>query len=815
MKKKTLLPLLLCTGLVMGLFPNTIQHIQAEETQRIGRDYYISSLHGNNQNEGNTEETPWETLDKLKDVTLQPGDRILLEANSVFQGYIHLKDVRGTADAPIQITQYGEGNRPIINCDGQGVWYQDYVKPMDNSGHRSKGYVSSAILLYDTDYVEVSNLELTNMFDDFDDLDNVTADRMDRTGVAAIAQNGGVMEHTYLSDLYIHDVDGNLQDKHMDNGGIQMNVCQPVNEAETGIARYDDVQIFNNYVKDVHRAGIVLGYTYQHNQFNGGTIEDDTVQTYGHTNVVIKNNYVQDAGNDAICAMYAYRPLIENNVSDGAGVDLDGQYDGYWQSFCAAIWPWKTKDAVFQYNEAFDTTGNANGDGQAWDIDYSDGTVYQYNYSHNNIGGSMLICLSEAVNGVFRYNISQNDLKAFITFQGNPLAKIYNNVFYVDGDLSTRVHHPDNGKRSGQGWLANNIFYNMSSYESTSASAPDKYHEDWNPNNNKTFTNNIYYGYGENIPNDANAITEDPQFINAGSAPTSPLQTDPKDGTITHKLQAFDGYKVADSSPAVNAGIHIAKNTKLDFFGNKIGMLPDIGIFETNVKEAVVKTIYSDVYQINDKNIENVERNQTVSSFINQFLYSDGVTLQVKRKDGTLVNNEDIIKDNMLLEATFPDGDILTYTIHIKKSYSEYAPSGMVAEVGSYQAGEGAMNVLDNNLSTLWHTKWGGCLRSETWVSLDMGRTQPVSMLKYVPRTSQRNGLITAYEVYTKNNVADDWTLIQTGNWADDNSVKYAYFDTTEARYIKLVALDSTTQETGNIYASAAEIRLGHVDGEE
>lgn len=41
----------------------------------------------------------------------------------------------------------------------------------------------------------------------------------------------------------------------------------------------------------------------------------------------------------------------------------------------------------------------------------------------------MLICLYEAYNGVFRYNISQNDLNSLITFQGNPLAKIYNNVF--------------------------------------------------------------------------------------------------------------------------------------------------------------------------------------------------------------------------------------------------------------------------------------------------------------------------------------------------------------------------------------------------
>ena len=69
------------------------------------------------------------------------------------------------------------------------------------------------------------------------------------------------------------------------------------------------------------------------------------------------------------------------------------------------IWPWKCKDAIFQYNEAFDTCQNQ--DGQAWDADYGDGTVYQYNYSHNNGGGSVMFCGGEAINNIFRYNISQ------------------------------------------------------------------------------------------------------------------------------------------------------------------------------------------------------------------------------------------------------------------------------------------------------------------------------------------------------------------------------------------------------------------------
>ena len=49
-------------------------------------------------------------------------------------------------------------------------------------------------------------------------------------------------------------------------------------------------------------------------------------------------------------------------------------------------------------------------DGQAFDSDgFCRNTVFQYNYSHDNDGGFMLICGRENVGTTIRYNISQND----------------------------------------------------------------------------------------------------------------------------------------------------------------------------------------------------------------------------------------------------------------------------------------------------------------------------------------------------------------------------------------------------------------------
>ncbi|MDU4325450.1 MAG: discoidin domain-containing protein [Clostridium celatum] len=798
MKKRLLksVSLALTVGVFSSLF--TVETYAEKSLKRTtGRDYYISSLNGDNSNDATTEDKAWETLDKLVGVDLQPGDRVLLESGSVFNGFIHLKDVSGTKENPIEITKYGGEAKPIINGDGEGVWYQDYVQPMDNSGHRSKGYVSSTVLLYDTDFIKINNLEITNKSDDFDYLsasDKVSA-RMDRTGVAAIAKNGGTMESIYLEDLYIHDVDGNIQDKHMNNGGIQMNVSKPDNESETGIARYDDIVIRGCHVKDVSRAGIVMGYTYNHGKFNGAAIDDETVKKYGHTNILIEENYVQNSGNDAICVMYSYRPLIQKNVSDRAGVDML-EYS-YWQNFCATIWPWKCKDAIFQNNEAFDTIGQNNGDGQAWDIDWSDGTVYQYNYSHNNGGGAMLICLNEAYNGVFRYNISQNDLNSLITFQGNPLAKIYNNVFYVDGDRETRIHHPQPGKRGGQGYLANNIFYNISTGNPN---------DEWEPGNQQ-FTHNLYYGYDTTPNSDKFAITEDPKFINPGSAPTSSI------GKV-HDISVFDGYKVKEDSPVINSGIYVAGGNDKDFFGNIVGLIPDIGIQEVDTKnEKPVNVIYSNVYNINENDISGVEKKTTVSNFISNFKYSNGVNLKVLNGN-KVVNENEIVKSGYKLKVTFVDGSVKEYIINVNRTFVEYSIDNMTATDGSHQEGnstEGPGSLaIDNNLSTMWHTNWNGCQRDEAWISIDMGKVQPISMLKYVPRQSGNNGIIKKYSIYVKENESDEWIKIETEKdvWEVNNQAKYAYFNTVNARYVKLHADESETNSS-SIYVSAAEIRLG------
>ena len=671
----------------------------------------------------------------------------------------------------------------------------------------------------------------------------------------------------------------------MNNGGIQMNVLQPDDEEATGIARYQDILVRGCHIKNVSRAGMVIGYTYQNSKFQGAEISDATVQRYGHGNVVVENNYVQNAGNDAIVVMYADSPQIRNNVSDHAGADM-ATYTSYWQNFCAAIWPWKCKDAVLERNEAFDTQGENNGDGQAWDIDWSDGTIYQYNYSHHNGGGALLTCLSEAYQGVFRYNVSQNDLGALLTLQGNPNVQVYNNVFYVDGDLSTRVHNQASGKNSGEGWIANNIFYNVSSNNPNDA---------WQPGGeNQVFTNNLYCGYDTVPQSDAKAVTvarEDAEsiFVDPGCGPTG------TNGAV-HTADAFAGYKLKADSPAINKGTFVTGGAENDFFGNAVGRIPDIGIHETDTPEEVLVDVVSNVYRVTDTEISKVPYDTSVEEFMENIVYSNGITCRLYASDGTTektgsqsivtsdklrltyngqtkeytiqVDAEDlsvmslnydvtetaiqevergttvetflanltygegltvkvyagdvqkessaVVLDGDILKITGKSGDIREYTIRTRKIYEEYSVSGMTADQGSYQSGnttEGAGSLaLDNNINTMWHTDWNGTARENCWISIDMGEAKEVAMLKYVPRTPVNNGVITKYQIFTSTD-GQSWTeatLLNGDAWEFTSDVKYAYFESVEARYVKLYAVESYSNQVNNNFASAAEIRLGY-----
>lgn len=464
-----------------------------------GTIYYVDSHKGSDNNQGTSVDRPWQTLEAINAQSFKPGDKILFEAHGTWCGGLKVRG-SGQVGAPIVIDNYTyEGGKLQVGVP--------QVRPLI----KGAGKVLYTLWLHNVSFWEVNHLEITNKGEE---------PLAGRTGVMVSGDDdfdqteGNALEHLYLNHLYVHDVNGDATTKDGHNGGIYYNIF--ATDQDWPI-KFKDIRVQNCYVKDVARTGISVGSTRclgLSSNLSHHTPEE--LKQYMHEEVLIRNNYVERSGGDAIVPQYCYEPLIEHNVSQEASIGTQSDPN---LMYNAAIWPWQCYRALFQYNEAFGTY--LNGDGQAYDCDFSWGTTYQYNYSHDNEGGFMLVCQDNTIDSVVRYNISQNDRRCLFMTSNKEPAYIYNNTFYIGEHLDTKIFSNDHGPMVC--W--NNIFY-----KEGKAQLLDWHEED------VTYDTNLYYGFS-NIPEDAHSIVEDPLFISAGVGQTGNLAEGPT-------LDTLQGYSL-------------------------------------------------------------------------------------------------------------------------------------------------------------------------------------------------------------------------------------------------------------------------------
>lgn len=818
MKKKWMsgaLALLLAGTTVASMVPAVAVNAEGQDTA-TGTTYYVDSENGNADKNatGTSKSDAFKTLKQVNAVNLQPGDQVRFKKGSVFNGEaLHFtKEDSGSADAPVVISTYGDESaaRPQINTNGQGRWNLNYGNPLDNQNHKWKGEVSSCILIEDTEYIEINGLELTNnratdKVPETDSNGNVRnyndAYAMDRTGVAGVAKDNGTVDHIVLNDLYIHDVTGNVYNKHMTNGGIYFIMEKPTNEATTGVARYNDVRIKNCYLDTVNRWGIAVGYTYQWGRFTNASLSDEVMSTYGASKVVIENNYLNNVGGDAITTMYCDNPLIQYNVSENAAKQINkidysqqqprldangkeiGKQDVGAGRVAAGIWPWKCKNAIFQYNECFKTLNAAsgNGDGQPWDADYGDGTNYQYNYSHGNTASTIMFCGDQSINNTFRYNISQNEDMGPLDPAGNKgNCQVYNNTFYIKAGLNT-IWHRTHGN-GGPVTAENNIFYFAGSTPATVSN--------WNPSNNKVFDNNLYYNVS-NYPTDANAVKVSAGtavLVEAGSGPVAAAEDKQarlhEDPTVT---TVFDGYKLAANSPAINAGKVIVDRNGYsidhDFFGHAITAVPEIGAAESDAVTALV--LRSNTYTISGTNVSDLPKNTTVEQFRNNIIVDTGVTVTVKNGDKVL-GDADIVKGGATVVLSYEGMEDVTYTVvassdkELKSSY--YMVSGKTLSVPYTTANATTVSELKKNI-TVADTATVSVLNNGTALADGDAVTAGVTV-----RITAEDGTTNDYTVAQKNTY--NWTLDYAGQ--QQGNVWFAQQKNGNGDWADMTAYDNT-----------------------
>ena len=497
-----------------------------DDTVREAKTFYVDSEGGNDQSAGTSEKEAWRTLGRIKEHNLfVPGDRILLKCGSVFRGEQLAFQGMGSAEQPIEISSYGEGELPRLEGNGE---------------------VENVISLYNQQYIHINRLEITNLDQKYNQNFELNGSNNQEKALRAInvsIRDFGTASDIRIEDCYIHDINGNIKSKW--NGGIFFDVKANIqNGTLTGVpSKYDQILISGCTFERVDRSGIKLISSQWCNQWEKND-PGVPVNWYPSTNVVVRDNYMEKIGGDGITVRDTDGALIEHNLVR----DCRYQNTGY----NVGIWPFEAANTVLQYNEAYETHGTT--DGQGLDCDHaSSNSVMQYNYSHNNEGGFMLIMGGYPHTGAtVRYNISQNDRdKTFEFAQGCPKGTmIYNNTIYSDQLLERGVFFLSN-TGAGQGvndtFAFNNVFHYPEGQKFYGG-------ETQNLTTYMKLYNNAYTGGIEAFEGDDNPLkAEDAGLTAPGTGP----EVNESKTAVTGSSGALDGYKLEDTSVLIDKGITV------------------------------------------------------------------------------------------------------------------------------------------------------------------------------------------------------------------------------------------------------------------
>ncbi|MDR1212681.1 MAG: right-handed parallel beta-helix repeat-containing protein [Propionibacteriaceae bacterium] len=516
--------------------------------------YYVSNQ-GDDEADGLSPQTAWRSLAQLNASTFAAGDSILLRAGDSWQGLTLRPQGSGSAEAPITLGKYGDpAARPYLNSGDDAITMDifDLVKGDDPGLIEATKTFYASVLLLNQEHWVIRDLELANHAPGFAD---ANGDGKLRNGIMILNDNAGTLRDIDVIDNYIHDVLGSRSEKTYWGGAGVIYTVMLRDEAALAGSNYDDILIEGNYVRRTNRQGIVvnsrqnLRLDMDHTGELEAAVAEGLSPWFPSTGVVIRDNYVKDCAGDGILPQVTEAALVERNTVDGFNLRSGGA--------SAGIWAWNADHTLFQYNEAFG--GHTTQDGQGYDVDYGQtGTIYQYNYSHDNDGGFMLICSpgqgsdpAAAGHGVrtqdaiIRYNVSQNDRARVFMFSGySDGSLIYNNTIYQGPGVNAS---PVNFWAWNKTYPTSAEFYNNIFYlESAGA---------WNYTDQGltmqglVFDHNTIYGqHTAGEPADPHKSTADPKLVDPGSGATNTTVGGP------YVAPDLDGYRLADDSPAIASG---------------------------------------------------------------------------------------------------------------------------------------------------------------------------------------------------------------------------------------------------------------------
>ncbi len=483
--------------------------------------YYVDNIAGNDTNSAASPQLAWKTLDNLNAEYFVAGDSILFKCDGIWNGQLAIKG-SGTPGRPIVIGSYDSGNKPVIN---------------------GLGLVTNTVQFNGQHHLELQDLHITNFG---------SAPEF-RRAIYFQAEDMGPIEHLLLRRLEISDVNGVVDNTEAskNNGGIIFEI--------SGTARdtwFDTLVIEDCYIHDVDRTGIANLSTWSNRTLTSST------NWVPSRNIIIRGNIFEQTGANALIVRVADKPLMEHNLFTHCAIKGSGN----------ACFSFNTDGAVWQYNEACFTKYNAgDDDAGGFDSDYkSTNTLIQYNYSHDNEWGAVLLTGGPTSSGGFndgtiiRYNLFVNNKHHEIKTSGNASnSYIYNNTVYNRPGMTgiMLIWH-----KSWDGYSTDTRYYN-NIFQVTSSGAS----VDLGGSSGNIFDYNVFYGATiANEPADEHKLKLNPMLSLPDSA--------------GYGSDTISGYRLHNGSPAINSAMVVSGNQGKDIEGTAVPMYqaPDRGAFEYN-----------------------------------------------------------------------------------------------------------------------------------------------------------------------------------------------------------------------------------------
>ncbi|GGW73958.1 putative secreted protein (Por secretion system target) [Winogradskyella epiphytica] len=212
------------------------------------------------------------------------------------------------------------------------------------------------------------------------------------------------------------------------------------------------------------------------------------------------------------------------------------------------------------------------------------------------------------------------------------------------------------------------------------------------------------------------------------------------------------------------------------------------------------------VYEINgESNSGASEITLNEGDDLGLYLNSNSVDYTVRAPDGSILNANEI---NGITNA-----DAGLYTINSSLEF-QFQVDPMLISVSSEELtneAAGALNALDGNPDTYWHTEWeyGGQTTDPGYpheMVLDLGEGSVLNGFTYLPRQNNQNGRIGDFAIYISDSTSDWGSVVGTGTGGNNLNAQTVTFPATEGRYLRFVAINPAV--AGQPWASAAELSV-------